>query len=164
MPWGGKITILFQVNATIWFQLLIPKVLLSCFCLSFPRPLGFPHTLWLGDPPDTGQGGTGFFCCKMYIQSLRTAPAKVLCSLPCPQVLSLLNTPFPPVISFHISFSIRKPFALACFFIFSFTCLLQDKLQHWFYHKIMLIGSINHNDYIKVSVLHPPGLQKVLSS
>lgn len=63
---------------------------------------------------------------------------------------------------FHISLSIRKPFALACFFIFSFTCLLQDKLQHWFYHKIMLIGSINHNDYIKVSVLHPPGLQKVL--
>lgn len=168
---GGKCTILFQVIAGIsvtWkfdsknplkpfetsarhsqdFLLMLLSLLPKVFVLS--RCSG-----WLRDSPATGQGGTAHFHCK---DSSWQGPV----SLPCPQALSLLSTPFPPIISFHISFSIRKPFALACFFIFSFTCLLQDKLQHWFYHKIMLIGSINHNDYIKVSVLHPPGLQKVL--
>lgn len=56
---GRKITILFQVNAGIWFQLLenlilkilwkeckvFPRFFLSCFCLSSPRPLGFLNTL-----------------------------------------------------------------------------------------------------------------------
>lgn len=36
------------------------------------------------------------------------------------------------------------------------------KLPHWSYREIMLIGSINHEEHIKVSVFHPPGLYKVL--